>query len=70
MPQQTYDWGLADVAIGNALRELFTAQRHGHHRKRVNVLNDLLAAEAEIVKVRRALVSGLCSRSRGRADEE
>ena len=55
MPQQTYDWGLAYVAIRNALRELFAAQRHGHHRKRVNVLNDLLAVEAEIVKARKAL---------------
>lgn len=57
MPKPTYDWHGADVAIRNALHELFNAQRHCNHRKRVNALNDLLAAEADIVKARQALES-------------
>lgn len=53
--KQQYDWHGADVALAHALREIYAAQRHRHHRKRVNVLNDLIAAEASIAKARAAL---------------
>ena len=55
MPQARYNWVAAESAVRNALREISAALLHLSYGKRVNVLNDLLAAEAEIVKVRRAL---------------
>jgi hypothetical protein len=51
-----YDWHAADVALRDAVRELMQAQRHRNHRKRVNVLNDLLAVECAIRKARKALL--------------
>jgi hypothetical protein len=50
-----YDWQAADTAIRAAIAEVFAAQRHLNHRKRVNVLSDLAAAEREIQKVRQAV---------------
>jgi len=58
MGRAKYDWRGAESAVRIALVEIFAAQRHIAYGKRVNALNELLAAEAEIAKARRALEAG------------
>ena len=53
--KQTYDWRAAETAIRIAIMELQAAARHVAHRKRINVLNDLVSAEAEMSKALRLL---------------
>jgi hypothetical protein len=57
MKRVTYDWSAADRAIRNALGAIVAAQRHLAHRKRVNVLKDLIRAEDETAKAFEALES-------------
>jgi hypothetical protein len=62
MPRQTYDWRAAETAVRNAIAELYAAQRHINHRKRVNVLNELIAAEHAVARAYEALTADVGKR--------
>lgn len=55
MPSEKFDWRAADVALRDALAEVFKAQRHRNHRKRANVLRDIAEAEHALARAYEAL---------------